>query len=139
MGCGVMGWLCKDFRAFSSGNLLGRKAWGRRPFASFLPQYVISTVVEKSIEHNFLLYRIFRALGLASAHRRRRDSYLFLDEKVTKNQGLELMLDKLVETLFATEARNEEKSFLPLFWFLWFMDGCAQVSTASPSIISYAG
>ncbi|KIA87892.1 hypothetical protein OC25_26570 [Pedobacter kyungheensis] len=32
------------------------------------------------------------------------------------------MLDKLVETLLATAARNEEKSFLPLFWFcgvLW--------------------
>ncbi len=31
------------------------------------------------------------------------------------------MLDKLVETWFATVAGNEEKSFLPLFWFfgLW--------------------
>ncbi|KIA87893.1 hypothetical protein OC25_26575, partial [Pedobacter kyungheensis] len=37
-------------------------------------------------------------------------SYFFLDEKVTKNQGLDLMLDKLVETLLATAARNEEKS-----------------------------
>jgi len=56
-------------------------------------------------------------LGLASAHRRRGGSYFFLDEKVTKNQGLDLMSDKLVETLIATAARNEEKSFLPLFWF----------------------
>jgi len=49
------------------------------------------------------------------------------------------MLDKLVETLFATAARNEEKSFLPLFWFGRLSKNCAQVSTASPAIISYAG
>jgi len=66
-------------------------------------------------------------------------SYFFLDEKVTKNQGLDLMSDKLVETLIATAARNDEKSFLPLFWFGKLGEGCAQVSTASPSIISYAG
>ena len=51
-------------------------------------------------------------------------SYLFLDKKVTKNQGLDLMLDKLVETLLATAARNEEKSFLPLFWFCGVLWGC---------------
>ena len=49
------------------------------------------------------------------------------------------MLDKLVETLLATAARNEEKSFLPLFWFFVVLRGYAQVSTASPAIISYAG
>ncbi|KIA88178.1 hypothetical protein OC25_26405 [Pedobacter kyungheensis] len=49
------------------------------------------------------------------------------------------MLDKLVETLLATAARNEEKSFLPLFWFFGILWNCAKVSTASPAIISYAG
>jgi len=73
---------------------------------------------------------------LASAHRRRRGSFFSLDRKETKDQGLELMSDKLVETLFATAARNEEKSFLPLFWFFGSGKDCAQVSTASPSIIS---
>jgi len=42
--------------------------------------------------------------------------YFWLSPKVTKAQDLELMSDKLVETLFATATRNEEKSFLPLFW-----------------------
>ena len=60
----------------------------------------------------------------------------WLGPKVTKTQGLEMMSDKLVETLFATAARNEEKSFLPLFWFFGLGKDCAQVSTASPSIIS---
>jgi hypothetical protein len=49
------------------------------------------------------------------------------------------MLDELVETLLTTAARNEEKSFLPLFWFFGLMKGYTQVSTASPSIISEAG
>jgi len=49
------------------------------------------------------------------------------------------MLDKLVETLLATVARNNEKLFLPLFWFFGVLRDCAQVSTASPAIISYAG
>jgi len=66
-------------------------------------------------------------------------SFFSLDRKETKDQGLDLMLDKLVETLISTAARNEEKSFLPLFWFGKFCWDCAQVSTASPSIISYAG
>jgi hypothetical protein len=66
-------------------------------------------------------------------------SFFSLDRKETKDQGLELMLDKRVETLLATAARNEEKSFLPLFWFGRLGEDCAQVSTASPSIISYAG
>jgi hypothetical protein len=68
-----------------------------------------------------------------------RGSFFSLDRKETKDQGLELMLDKRVETLLATAARNEEKSFLPLFWFGRLGEDCAQVSTASPSIISYAG
>jgi hypothetical protein len=71
--------------------------------------------------------------------RRRGGSFFSLDRKETKDQGLELMLDKRVETLLATAARNEEKSFLPLFWFGRLGEDCAQVSTASPSIISYAG
>jgi len=66
-------------------------------------------------------------------------SFFSLDRKETKDQGLELMWDKLVETLLTTAARNEEKSFLPLFWFCELGEGSAQVSTASPSIISYAG
>jgi len=66
-------------------------------------------------------------------------SFFSLDRKETKDQGLDLMSDKLVETLIATAARNEEKSFLSLFWFGKLGRGCAQVSTASPSIISYAG
>ena len=41
--------------------------------------------------------RFFPLLGLASAHRRRGGSYLFLDKKVTKNQGLELISDKFVK------------------------------------------
>jgi hypothetical protein len=53
--------------------------------------------------------------SLASAHGRRGGSFFSLDRKETKDQGLELMLDKRVETLLATAARNEEKSFLPLF------------------------
>jgi hypothetical protein len=77
--------------------------------------------------------------SLASAHRRREGSFFSLDRKETKDQGLELMLDKRVETLLATAARNEEKSFLPLFWFGRLGKDCAEVSTASPSIISYAG
>jgi hypothetical protein len=78
-------------------------------------------------------------LSLASAHRRRGGSFFSLDRKETKDQGLELMSDKLVENLFATAARNEEKSFLPLFWFFRLGRDCTQVSTAFPSIISYAG
>ncbi|WP_162800052.1 hypothetical protein [Pedobacter jeongneungensis] len=49
------------------------------------------------------------------------------------------MSDKLAETLFATAARNEEKWFLPLFWFFGLGKDCTQVLTASPSIISQAG
>ncbi|RBQ02358.1 hypothetical protein DRW42_27205 [Pedobacter miscanthi] len=66
---------------------------------------------------NIISYCIafFLRTGLPRLTAAERGSYLFLDKKVTKNQGLELMLDKLVETLFATVARNEEKSFLPLF------------------------
>ena len=90
---------------------------------------------------NILFFLQFRFFPLARSRLGSpppRGSYFFLDEKVTKNQGLELMSDKLVETLFATAARNEEKSFLPRFWLFRWGKGCAQVSTASPSIISYA-
>jgi len=38
---------------------------------------------------------------LASAHRRRRGSKLFLDKKFNKNQGLDLMLDKRFENLIS--------------------------------------
>jgi len=74
--------------------------------------------------------------GLSSVHRHG-GSYLFLDKKVTQNQGLDLMLDKLVETLLATAARNNEKLFLAAVLVLRVLKDCAQVSTASPAIISY--
>jgi len=81
---------------------------------------------------------LLTAAFISSAHRRG-GSFFSLDRKETKDQGLDLMLDKLVETLLATAARNEEKSFLPLFWFFGVLRDSAKVSTASPAIISYAG
>jgi len=66
---------------------------------------------------------LFPSRCLASVRRHRGGSFFSLDRKETKDQGLELMWDKLVETLLTTAAKNEEKSFLPLFWFCELGEG----------------
>ncbi|MDQ0640109.1 hypothetical protein QF042_003674 [Pedobacter sp. W3I1] len=64
------------------------------------------------------LYRFCPLRSLASAtdeksvqvHRRRGGSYLFLDKKVTKNQGLDLMSDKFVKAFLVVSTSPDEES-----------------------------
>jgi len=75
---------------------------------------------------------------LASAGRRRA-FYLFLDKKVAKNQGLELMLDKIVKALFRqhTHPMKDRERTRCLGCGVWKI--VAEPLTFSPSIIFYAG
>ncbi|KQM75031.1 hypothetical protein ASE74_03385 [Pedobacter sp. Leaf216] len=76
---------------------------------------------------------------LASVRRHRWGSYLFLDKKVTKNQGLELMSDKFVKA-FWSSAQVPPKGAESVCCLNTMMKGKGndKALTFSPSIISYA-